>query len=288
MKPAPFAYCDPHSLREVIEALGERGTDAKLLAGGQSLMPVLNMRLSRTELLIDLNKVDELEFVDGSTGRLHIGALARHDTLLKSAEVAGACPLVAKSIPLIGHTAIRYRGTVGGSLVHADPSAELPAVMTALEAEFVVAGHGGSRTVPAGDFFVTFFTTAIEPDEVLTEIVLDRQEQRSGNSVVELARRHGDFALAGIVATVTRDGEQIASARLCAFGVDEVPRRLAEVEQLVTGEEPSAELLSDAGNLATTLVEPESDMHASAEYRRNMTGVLVRRALREAVEDAAK
>lgn len=285
MKPARFEYCDPRTLDEAVAVLAERADDAKLLAGGQSLMPVLNMRLSRTGLLVDLNGVGELEYVEAGNGTLRLGALARHDTLLGSAEVAEACPLLAKSIPFIGHTAIRYRGTAGGSLVHADPSAELPAVMTALDAELVITSSDGARTVPASEFFVTFFTTAIETDEVLTEVRIPRQPPGSGSAVVELARRHGDFALAGVVATVGAKGERIASSRICAFGVDDVPRRLEEVEALTAGNTLSAELLDEAANLAMTLIEPEADMHATAEYRREMTGVLTKRALREALND---
>jgi CO/xanthine dehydrogenase FAD-binding subunit len=287
MKPARFSYTDPTALDDVTALLAQLGAEAKLLAGGQSLMPVLNMRLSRTDYLIDLNRVSELDYVEGADGVVKIGALSRHDGLFNAGLIVQACPLLFKAIPHIGHTAIRYRGTAGGSLVHADPSAELPAVMCALDAELTLTSSKGKRVVPASEFFLTYFTTAIAPEEVLTELSVPVAPRHAGSAVVELARRHGDFAIAGVAAMLTASEGRVDAARLCAFGVDEVPRRLTEVERMVAGEMLSPELLAEAAECATSLVEPETDMHASASYRREMTGVLTRRALEEAFDDSS-
>lgn len=288
MKPAPFAYWDPVDLDATLAFLARHGDDSTVLAGGQSLVPLLNMRLVRPEYVIDLNRVTELEYLREDDGGLRIGALCRQDALLHSAVVAERCPLLARALPQIGHAATRYRGTIGGSLAHADPAGELPAVVVALDAEITLRRAVGTRTVPAREFFISHLTTAIEPGEVLTEVRLPAcGHDRTGSAVLELARRHGDFALVGIAAQITLDGDRIDSARLCAFGVDQVPRRLIEVETLLAGEQPSDELLAQAAAAACAAVEPGSDMHASSEYRRAMCGVLTRRALAEAIEDAA-
>lgn len=285
MKPGRFKYWDPPSLGDATDFLAERGDESKLLAGGQSLMPVLNMRLSSTDYLLDLNRVNELGYTRRENDSVRIGSLTRHYRALTADVIEEGCPLLHKAIPYIGHSAIRYRGTVGGSIAHADPSAELPAVTVALDAEFTLTRRGGARTLSAEDFFVSYFTTVLAADEILTEIRVPVQPPDEGSALVELARRHGDFALVGVAAAVSRSGEHIQSARICAFGVDDVPRRLTEIEQLVGGQELNQELIAEAHNMATTLVEPESDMHASADYRREMTGVLTARALREAFED---
>lgn len=267
--------------------MGEHGDSAKVLAGGQSLMPVLAMRLARPDYLVDLNGVADLAYVREENGSVRIGALTRHHELQSSPSIEAACPLLWKAIPHIGHSAIRYRGTIGGSIAHADPAAELPAVILALDAELTVRGAGGSRVVPASDFFVTYFTTAVQPDELLTEVRIPRARASEGTAVLELARRSGDFALAGIAATVQMSGNTVERARLCAFGVDHVPRRLDDAEQILTGSNPTREVIEEAGKRAARAVEPESDIHASSEYRREMTEVLTRRALREALEDAS-
>lgn len=286
MKPPKFQYWDPRGVDDVVKFLGDHGDEAKVLAGGQSLMPVLAMRLARPDYLVDLNRVEGLDYIREESGSLRIGALTRQDTVRRSEAVESVAPLVWKAIPYIGHTAIRYRGTVGGSVVHADPSAELPAVMLALDAEFVVRGRRGERVVPAREFFVTYFTTAVGTDELLTEIRVPRTPAGAGTSIQELARRHGDFALSGIAAVIEGSGTKIERARLCAFGVDEVPVRLDEVERLIGGQEVTDDLLVEAGKRAAASVQPESDIHASGDYRRDMTDVLTRRALREALDEA--
>jgi carbon-monoxide dehydrogenase medium subunit len=286
VKPAPFAYLDPPDLESALGFLAENAEDTSLLAGGQSLLPLLNMRLVRPEYLLDLNRLSELEQIGDEEGSLHLGALCRHDALMHSPAVRQRCPLMAKALPHIGHTAIRYRGTVGGSLAHADPAAELPAVAVALDAEIEVRSSSGGRTIAARDFFLTHLTTSIEPGEMLTEVRLPAQpDAGAGTAVAELARRHGDFALVGVATQVTLSDGKIASPRLCAFGVDQVPRRLDEVERLLDGQAPGSDLLQEAGTAAERAVEPTSDMHASAEYRRRMCGVLTRRALGDALAE---
>ena len=286
MKPAKFKYWDPNSVDQATAFLAERGEDTKLLAGGQSLMPVLNMRLARTDYLLDLNRLADLDYVKRDDGWVRVGALTRQDALLESSAIRGDCPLLARAVPYIGHAAIRYRGTIGGSLAHADPAAELPAVMAALDAEMTLTSAKGSRVLGADQFFVTYFTTALEPTEILTEIRIPVQPRASGSAVREMARRHGDFALVGIAIAVTGSGDRIASARACAFGVDEVARRLDTVEALLNGERPTPELFDEVRTRASEAIEPESDMHASAEYRREVCGVLTDRALREALTEA--
>lgn len=281
MKPAPFKYVSVTTLGEVTDFLSEHAADARLLAGGQSLMPVLSMRLSRPTYLIDINRVPDLAYQRVEEHVLRIGAMSRHDELLTSELVREACPLLHEAIPYIGHTAIRYRGTIGGSIVHADPSAELPAVVVTLGAELVLRSSSGERTVPAEDFFLTYFTTAAEPEEILTEIRIPVQPSPAV-AVCELARRHGDFAIAGVTVAIDSNADRLGNVRICGFGVDEVPRRLSGVEQLVSGQSLTDDLLREAGELARTEVAPESDMHASAEYRTEMTGVMTIRALRKA------
>lgn len=286
MKPAPFAYWDPRDLASALEFLSEHGEDSTLLAGGQSLLPLLNMRLVRPDYLVDLSGISELSRIEDADGGLRLGALCRHDELLQSPVIRDRCPLLTKALPYVGHPAIRQRGTLGGSLAHADPAAELPAVAVALEAEITLRSSSAVRTVPAKDFFLTHLTTAIEPGEVLTEVRLpQRSDEPTGTAVMELARRHGDFALVGVAAQLSLSNGSISGARLCAFGVDQVPRRLVEVEAVLVGEEPTGELLAHAAGVAAGAVEPPSDMHASAGYRRRMCGVMARRALQTALDD---
>jgi carbon-monoxide dehydrogenase medium subunit len=287
MKPARFRYWAPDTVGEVVDFLASHGDDVKLLAGGQSLMPVMNMRLARPEYLIDLNSVGGLAGIgQGDDDIVVVGAMTTHEAILDSDLVKHACPLLHVAAPWIGHSAIRHRGTVGGSLVHADPAAELPAVAVALEAEIVLRRDRGSRTVPAEEFFVSYFTTSTEPDELVTEVRFPAQPAGARVAVKEIARRRGDFALAGVAVSVTVEPDAVvSSARICAFGVGEVPRRMREAEAALTGSRPSDGLLHEAGELAAKAVEPESDMHASATYRRDMTSVLTRRALQMALAD---
>jgi carbon-monoxide dehydrogenase medium subunit len=272
VKPPPFEYVAPTSLEEAVAALAEHGEDAKVLAGGQSLIPLLSLRLARPTALIDLNGVTELSSiqVNGSTS---IGAMTRHRAIERSADIAKAVPLLAAAVPYIGHAAIRTRGTIGGSLAHADPAAELPAVALALDATFDVTSTRGTRTIAAADFFDGYFTTSMAPDEILTGVTFPTAAAGTKVSVQEMARRHGDFAMAAVVASVSADGD----TRLALVNVADRPYRATAAEQAANAGAPVEEI----ADLATRDLEPVADLHASSAYRKHVAGVLVRRALNE-------
>lgn len=287
MKPPRFDYHDPKTVAEAIALLSEHGEDAKLLAGGQSLIPVLNMRLARPQVLIDLNRVEGLAYIREEDGLLKIGAMTRHAEVERSPLVAARQPLLAEAMRHVGHVQIRNRGTIGGSLAHADPAAELPAVMVALEASLVATGPEGQRTIPAEEFFLMYFTTALQPDEILTEIQVPVLPPRSGIAFEELARRHGDFALAGVACLVTlaEDGA-IADCRLGLTGVGMTPVRAREAEALLTGHQPAAGRFREVAEAVQALIMPDDDIHGSGEYRRQIAGVLAVRALERAAAAA--
>jgi len=278
----------PSTITETTEFLGQNPDDSRVLAGGQSLMPLLNMRLSRPEFVVDLGGVEGLTGIEQQGQMLRIGAMTTQYELGQSAEVAAASPLLAECVPWIGHIPIRYRGTVGGSVAHADPAAELPAAMVALDGEIDIAGSSGTRTIAAAEFYRGFLRTAMEPGEVLTALRVPIEEAGVGVSVKEYARRHGDFAVTGIVAVVRAANDRIQSARLTAFGVDSVPVRLEAAEAIFANAKPSDALHAEAGKLAAGAVEPDSDLHASADYRRRLTDVLTRRASLEAATRATQ
>jgi CO/xanthine dehydrogenase FAD-binding subunit len=283
MKPARFAYYDPTSVQEVIDLLSQHGDAAKALAGGQSLVPLMNMRLARPEHVIDLNGVAELFYLEEEAGWLRLGAMTRQRQLEKSDLVAERWPLLTRATRFIGHSQIRNRGTVGGSLAHADPSAELPAVMTALDAQFVVRGTNGERTVGPDEFFVTYLTTCLEPDEILVETRVPALPSGSRPAFQEVSRRHGDFALAGAAGIIALDDAGVCQdVRIALFGVAPGPYRAREAEDLLKGEKPTETLLREVSLKAAEQLEPDSDIHASAEYRKEVGAVMVRRALMEA------
>jgi carbon-monoxide dehydrogenase medium subunit len=286
VKPPRFEYADPAALDDALRLLAERGSDAKVLAGGQSLMPMLNMRLARPELLVDINRVPELDYLERRNGELAIGALARHHTVAVAPEAADACPLLALALPFVGHPAIRHRGTVCGSLAHADPAAELPAVATALGATMVTRSTRGERTIGVDEFFRSWFTTALEPDELLAEVRLPVQPPTQGSAFLEVARRHGDFAQVGIAVTLGIDREAVRGVRLVAFAVGPAPVRLRAAEAALEGSAPADEVLEAATAAARDEVSPTSDIHSSADYRRTVLGVLLKRAVRAAADDA--
>ena len=284
MKPAPFDYAAPETIEETLALLGEYGADAKLLAGGQSLMPLLNMRLARPSVLIDLNRVSALDYMRVSDGEVRIGALTRQRAAERSPVVAKHLPLMTDALRWVGHAQIRNRGTIGGSLAHADPSAELPAVAAALGATFVVAGQSGTRLLLPEEFFVGYLTTAIEPAEVLTEIRFPKMAAAAGCAFVEVARRHGDFALVGVAAVVHPAGAgtgagRFHDVRLVFTGVGPTPVRIREAEAALEGQKFEERLLADVARLVAGRLDPESDIQASAEYRKHVAGVLARRAL---------
>ena len=289
MKPAPFEYVAPTTVEEAVSSLSGCDGEAKLLAGGQSLMPLLNMRLARPDLVVDLGRVAALDYIRESDGQFAIGAMTSKRSVERSGLVASRQPLLHAATVLVAHPQIRNRGTVGGSMAQADPAAEYPAMAVALDAELRVVGPDGERSINAEDFFVTYLTTALQPAEVLTEIRVPVLAPGSGWAFTEVARRHGDFAMAGAAVTVTLDaGGHCADAKIVLFGVGPVPVRPRGAEQAVNGERPGEDLYRQAGRKASEEIdEPLSDVHASAEYRRHLAGVMVRRGLAEAVARAA-
>ena len=288
MKPPPFEYEAPTTIQEVVALLQQHDGEAKILAGGQSLMPLLNMRFARPTALIDLGRLTDLDYIREENGALAIGAMTTKRTVERSELVKSRQPLLHASTAWIAHPQIRNRGTVGGSMAQADPAAEYPAVALALDAEFVIAGPDGTRSVAASDFFVTFLTTALEENEVLTEIRVPVLPERTGWSIQEVARRHGDFAMVGAVTTLgLGGGGACESARVVLFGVGPTPQRATAVEQALIGQAPSEALFAEAAaKAAEGLEDTLSDLHASAEYRRHLAQVLTRRGLTEAAERA--
>lgn len=287
-KPSPFEYLAPESLEEAVSILAEHADDAKVIAGGQSLIPLLALRLSSPSLLVDLNRISELEYLQDQGGRLEIGAMARHRSVESLSGLAARCPMVAEAVAMIGHVAIRNRGTVGGSLAHADPTAEWGALLLALGGEVEVTGPRGGRTIPAHELFVTHFTTTLEADEILTKVLLPIPKgPRAGSAFLELARRHGDFAVAGAAAVLelTEDGT-IAHVRVALIGAGETPVRIRGVEELLQGEGPSDERLRQAAEAVAAEISPPSDVHGSSEDRRHFAQVLTRRALTRALDRA--
>ena len=282
MKPPAFQYVAPKTLEEALEARAEHADDCAVLAGGQSLMPLLNLRMAFPGTVIDLAGVGELAGIREWDGGVAIGAMTRQRTAEGNALIRERAPLMSTALPNIGHAAIRNRGTIGGSIAHADPAAELPAVALALDAQFVAKKRGAERTIEARDFFVGFLTTALEPDELLVEVRLPSMAKGHGVAFHELARRHGDFALVGVAAAVALEGDKIADARLAFIGVGGTPVRAREAEKVLVGAQPGAEAFAEAAERAKGELDPAGDTHASAEYRRRVAGVLAQRALVEA------
>ena len=281
MKPAPFEYYRPQSVDEALSLLAEHAGDAKPLAGGQSLIPAMNFRMATPAVLVDLNALSELAYIKDGPDGLRVGGMTRQRAVERSAAVAEEAPLVTETMPFIAHPAIRNRGTIGGSLAHADPAAELPAVMLALNAQFGLRNSTGSRSVGADDFFVGLFTTAVEPGELLTEIVIPKTPARTGYAFQEISRRHGDFALVGVAASVTLDAQgRCAAARIALLSVGDRPLLAQHAAGVLVGQMPSADAIKAAAvEAASKDIDPSSDIHASAKYRRHLAVVLTRRTL---------
>jgi aerobic carbon-monoxide dehydrogenase medium subunit len=286
MKLPPVDYEAPRTVSEAVDLLAEHEDQASVLAGGQSLIPLLALRLARPAVLIDINGIAELSGVSAADGWLVIGAMTREYVAEESGTVADTVPLLAAALPLIGHEAIRSRGTIGGSMAHADPAAELPAVARALDAEFVLRGQSGERVVPAAEWFEGYLSTARRPDELLVAVRFPTAGRGTGISFQEIARRHGDFAIVGLAASLTLSGDAISDARLAFAGLSDVPVRAAGAEDLLLGERPSAELFDAAARRATDNVDPPADLHGSSEYRKKVAGALVRRGLQAAADNA--
>ena len=286
MKPAKFDYHAPTSLDDAVALLQRYGGDAKILAGGQSLMPLLNFRLSRPAALVDLNRIASLAYIREENGQVRLGAMTRQRTIEFSPVVARRLPLLSEATKWVGHLPIRTRGTIGGSIAHADPSAEYPAVLTALEGEVVARGPKGERVVKAKDLFLTYLTTSLESDEVLSEIRLPVMPVGAGFALEEFARRHGDFAIVAIAALVVPDATRCKQARLATAGAGPVPVRLRAAEEILERDGVTDAAIDAAARRAAELVSPDSDIHASADYRRHLTMVLTRRALKRALKVA--
>jgi CO/xanthine dehydrogenase FAD-binding subunit len=288
VKPAPFDYFDPTTLPEALDLLEQYGDEGKVLAGGQSLLPLLYMRLAQPRYLIDVNRVAGLADVRVDDDTLCVGALARQRAVERSPLVHARWPLIVEALRLVGHSQIRNRGTFGGSVAHADPSAELPAIVAVLDGEVRAASKDGERTMAADEFFLTYLTTALAANELLVEVRLPAPPVRSGWAFLEISRRHGDFALVGIACLLALDddGRHVAAARLAFTGVGGTPLRAREAEAALVGELAEPAAFARAGELAQDAAEPDADIHASADYRRHLVGVLARRGLALALERA--
>jgi len=278
MKPAPFAYHDPATLEDALELLADLSSDATPLAGGQSLIPMLNLRLATPTVVVDLRRIPGLDTLEGSSEGLRVGAMVRAATLETHVRATGEPGCLVQAIREIGHPQIRNRTTIGGNLAHADPASELPTVLVALGGTVTLESRErGRRTLDADAFFDGVFSTAREPDELVVEATFPRVE---GTSVfLEVSRRPGDFCLAGACVAGIRDGDRIRDVRIAVCGVGDRPRRLDDVERLAESDAITADRLREIGDLAATSVRPHADVHASAEYRRGITGVLVRRGI---------
>jgi carbon-monoxide dehydrogenase medium subunit len=291
MKPAPFKYFAPTGVNEALALLAEYGYDAKVLAGGQSLIPTMNFRLAQPAVLVDLNRIPELFYInpDPKTGGVLIGAMTRESQVEHSSLVAERAQLISETMPHIAHEQIRHRGTFGGCMAHADPAAELPTVAVALKANMKVRNQAGERRVPSEEFFISLFTTVMMPDDLLVEVAIPPLPPRTGWSFMEVARRHGDYALMGVAATVTLDGKnQCDEARLVYVNGGDRPVNAQAATDLLKGQALTPEAIEAAAETAANQdVEPPSDIHASAEYRRHLVKVLTRRALAQAAERAA-
>jgi CO/xanthine dehydrogenase FAD-binding subunit len=291
MKPAPFKYIAPTSLEEALDALQNHGYDGKLLAGGQSLIPVMNFRLAQPAVIIDLNGVKELGTLNFDVkGDVRVGAMVRHSHLEHSERIAQMTPLISEVMPYIAHPQIRNRGTIGGSLAHADPAAELPVIMVTLDAQFRLQRRGGERWINAVDFYESLFMTALEPEEILVEIAISPHSPNSGYAFTELSRRHGDYAQVGVAAVVIMDESGICrDARLVYLSVGEVPMVAVKAAKMMVGERPTSVLIADAAEYASRReIDPMGDIHATADYKRHLAAVLGKRTLQQAVSRAKK
>ncbi len=291
MKPPAFDYIAADSIAMAVEALAQAGDDGKIIAGGQSLVPMLNFRMLRPSILVDINRIAGLDVIDETNDAIRIGALARHYQLETSPLIARNLPVLSCAMTHVAHLAIRNRGTIGGSLAHADPAAELPMMALLLDAELRVASGGGERTVAARDFLLGALTVDLASGEIITEVALPKLPPRTGWGFEEVARRHGDFALAAVAATLTVSGGAIEQARIALTGVGDTPLRAAEAEGLLVGHALEPDLVSRVIDAVRATIEPENDLHASSDYRRHLAGVLTGRALaaawRRANESAA-
>ncbi len=284
MKPPVFEYHDPRSLEEATKLLNDNAGDGKVLSGGQSLMPLLNMRLVRPKVIVDINRVQGLHYVQPWDRGVAVGASVPVQSIEKASLFAERVPILRDAVQHIAHPQIRSRGTICGSIAHADPAAELPALALALGSEMVATSSSGTRTIPGEEFFVSFFTTSLQPNEILKEVRFVAPPQDMAWSFLEVSRRHGDFALVGAIAGLRLDQarKSIAEARLVFFGVGPTPVRVQAAEKLLAGQTPGEAAFQAASDAVTKELDPDNDLHASAEYRRSVAGALTRRSLQQA------
>jgi len=279
MKPASFDYIVAETIDLAVASLTAAGADAKIIAGGQSLVPMLNFRLLRPSVLVDINRIAGLALIEETDNEIRIGALTRHHQIETSPIIARHLPVLSCAMTHVAHLAIRNRGTIGGSLSHADPAAELPMMALLLDAELQIASASGTRTTAARDFFLDALTVDLEAGDMVTEIALPKLPPRTGWGFAEVARRHGDFALAAVAATLTVAADVIAQARIALTGVGPVPLRAAAAESLLVGHALEPSLTGRVIDAVRAAITPETDLHASADYRRHLAGVLTGRAL---------
>jgi carbon-monoxide dehydrogenase medium subunit len=286
MKPAAFEYVVANSIEQAVAALAQAGGDAKILAGGQSLVPMLNFRLLRPAILVDINRIPDLAFIEDAGDAVKIGALTRHHQLETSPVIAEHFPILSHAMTHVAHLAIRNRGTIGGSLSHADPAAELPMMALLLGAKLHIISGGGKRTVDAREFFLDALTVDLAEDELLTEIHLPKLPPHTGWGFEEVPRRAGDFALAAVAATITMSAGVMKEARIALTGVAPTPIRASEAEVLLVGKKFEAKLMAHVIETIRAAIEPETDLHASSDYRRHLAGVLAGRAFATALQRA--
>jgi CO/xanthine dehydrogenase FAD-binding subunit len=284
VKPAPFDYFLARDVDSVVRALANAKGEAKLLAGGQSLVPMLNFRLLRPSLLVDINGIPDMSYVRDDENCIRIGAITRHRELKDSPIIAAELPVLREAMHHVAHLAIRNRGTIGGSLSHADPAAELPMMSLLLDATFEIASSKGRRTIPAGKFFVGALTSALEEDDMLVEVQVPKLPIGTGWSFQEIARRSGDFAMACVAVVLTRTDNAVRDARIAMTGVAQTPVRAGDAENILEGKPLTGGGIGEAVAAIRTAVEPNTDLHASAEYRRHAIGILADRAIRQAWE----
>ena len=287
MKPAKFEYHTPASVDEALAILGRYDGEARVLAGGQSLVPLMNFRLATPRAIVDLNRIAELAYVGEDGEIVRIGSMTRQRRLEFEPLVAAKLPLLREALRWVGHLPTRSRGTIGGSIAHADPSAEIPMVLQALEGEIVARGSQGERRIAAQDLFHAALTTSLAPLEIITEVRLPAMPAQARYAVEEFARRKGDFAIAAVAVTLVRDGERCTKARLATAGVGPIPIRLRDAEAVLEQKGLSENAITEAADKATAEVDPVSDLNGSAEYRRHLTGVLTSRAVAKAIAAGA-
>ena len=287
MKPAKFEYHTPASVDEALAILGHYDGEARVLAGGQSLVPLMNFRLATPRAIVDLNRIAELAYVGEDGEIVRIGSMTRQRRLEFEPRIAAKLPLLREALRWVGHLPTRSRGTIGGSIAHADPSAEIPMVLQALEGEIVARGSQGERRIAAQNLFHAALTTSLAPLEIITEVRLPAMPAQAGYAVEEFARRKGDFAIAAVAVTLVRDGERCTKARLATAGVGPIPIRLRDAEAVLEQKGLSEDAITEAADKAAAEVDPVSDLNGSAEYRRHLTGVLTSRAVAKAIAAGA-